>query len=501
MRVILACLVISLLTACGAGPDEDSLRTGVAERIALALPDGVVEIASLERIGSQTDTKAPAGETRRIVYFDTEIKLLKDMDFGAWNAPGIAGFISALGAGPKGIEGIVSGGNKAGDLIRAHGTARYRLDGKEWVAVVPAGYQPPIAPVVATGAQQGTGAILAAIRRVVDAFPRDTSPAQHAAIEEELAVAQSSIRARLARVSDGYAIAAGAEHGQYLRVARALFNGADSRAVPLITRGGEENLQLLRAGKVSLALAQGDAALDAYNGTGAFQGQGPHIVLRAIASLYPEPIHVLVRADGKLTSIADLRGKRVAVGEAGSASRTTALRVLQAHDLGIEDIVAQEFSLNTALQALQKQETDAVLQVIGTPADSVRDSLKDMHLRLLPLSSDAVSALTDLKAGYFPHMIAKGTYAGQEQDVQSIATAALLLTDTAFSDAEIASLTRRIFEKGQDYSALGSAQGTQISAATSRLGLSVPMHPAAAKALEGLSATPEPSEPRSSTTQ
>ncbi|HUG57535.1 MAG TPA: TAXI family TRAP transporter solute-binding subunit [Candidimonas sp.] len=494
MRSIFACLFISLLTACSLGPDADTLRAGVSERLEQALPDGVIKIASLNRVGSQADTKAPAGETRRIVYFDTEITLVKDMDFGAWNAPGIAGFISALGAGPKGVEGIVSGGNKAGDVIRAHGTARYRLDGKQWVAVVPAGYQPPIAPAVVTGAAQGTGAMLAALRKVVDAFPRDASPAQHAAIEEELAVAQASIRARLARVSDGYAIAAGAEHGQYLRMARALFNDPKTRAVPLITRGGEENLQLLRAGKVALALAQGDAALDAYNGTGAFQGQGPHVVLRAIASLYPEPVHVLVSADSKLASIGDLRGKRVAIGEAGSASRTTAVRVLEAHGLELKDFVAQELSLNVALLALQKKETDAVLQVIGTPADSVRDSLMDMPLRILPMAKGAVSKLTDSKAGYFPYTIAKGTYPGQGQDVQSIATAALLLTDTAFSDAEISALTRRIFGKGHDYSALGSAQGAQISVATSRLGLSVPMHAAAAKILEGMSTVPQPPE-------
>ena len=494
MRIILACLFISFLTACGAGPDADTLRTGVSARLEQALPAGVVELTSLDRRGSQSDTKAPAGETRRIVYFDAEIKLIKDIDFGAWNAPGISGLISALGAGPKGIEGITTGGNKAGDVIRAHGTARYRRDGQHWVAVVPAGYQPPVAPGLATGSVQGTGAILAAIRKVVDAFPRDTSPAQHAAIEEELAVAQASIRARLARVSDGYAIAAGAEHGQYLRIARALFSERGSRAVPLITRGGEENLQLLRAGKVSLALAQGDATLDAYQGSGAFQGQGPHVALRAIASLYPEPMHVLVRAADKLTSIADLRGKRVAIGEIGSASRTTALRVLQAHGLGLQDIVEQELSISAALLALQKEETDAVFQVIGTPADSVRDSLMDMPLRMLPMSKDALSKLTEAKTGYFPYLIAKGTYSGQNQDIQTIATAALLLTDTAFSDAEIASLTRRIFEKGHDYSALGSAQGAQISVQTSRLGLSIPMHATAARTLESMSSaaqTPE----------
>lgn len=490
MRVLFSCLCVVFLTACGHGPDTDALRGDVSRRLAQALPDDVVELVDLERRGSQTDTKAPAGETRRIVYFDASLRLKRDIDFGAWNAPGVSGLVSALGAGPKGIEGIKSGGNKANDLIRAHGTVLYRQEADQWLVMLPAGYQPPVAPGVTADPSEKTGAMLAALRKVVESFPRDTSPAQHAAIEEELAAAQASIRARLARVSDGYAIAAGAEHGQYLRVARALFSERGSRAVALITRGGEENLRLLRSGKVSLALAQGDAALDAYEGTGAFAGQGPHIALRGVTSLYPEPIHVLVRASDKLKTIADLKGKRVAIGEIGSASRTTALRVLQAHGISLEDIQPEELSINGALLALQKNQADAVMQVIGTPADSVRQSLTDMPLRLLPLSAAAVSTLTEARQGYFAYTIAKGTYPGQAQDVSTIATAALLLTDTAFSDAEITSLARRIFETGHDYAALGSAQGAQISLATARMGLSVPMHAAAARALDALASTP-----------
>ncbi|MFW7341566.1 TAXI family TRAP transporter solute-binding subunit [Pollutimonas sp. H1-120] len=494
MRAVLACLFLLFLAACGAGPDTDTLRADVAKRLELALPNNAVELASLERRGSQADTKAPVGEDRRTIYFDAELRLKRDIDFGAWNAPGIAGLISALGAGPKGIEGIRSGGNRAGDLISAHGIAVYRQDDGQWTPVMPAGYQPPVAPGYATGEGQGTGAILSALRKVVDAFPRDSSPAQHAAIGEELAAAQASIRARLARIANGYAIAAGAEHGQYLRLARALSHEQDSRIVPLITHGGEENLQLLRSGKASVALAQGDAALDAYQGTNAFQDQGPYSALCAIASLYPEPMHILVRADGKLASVADLRGKRVAIGEPGSASRTTALRVLKAHGLELHDISARELSIGAALLALQNQEVDAIMQVIGVPADSVRDSLRDMPLRMLPLSENAVTLLADSKTGYFPYTVSKGSYPGLDRDIPTIATAALLLADASLSDAEVASLTRDLFREGRDFSALGSAQGAQISIASSRIGLSVPLHPAAAKELESLAASAKASE-------
>jgi TRAP transporter TAXI family solute receptor len=492
IAVLLAVCMAVFLAGCGGGPDAASLQAGVNDRLAQALPAGTVKLVSLERRGSQADTKAPAGETRRTVYFDAQLRLVHDFDFGGWDAPGVAGLVSALGAGPRGISGVTSGGNKAGDIIRAHGTALFRREGGRWIAVTSGGYRPAEAPDYATNAAPGAAAILDAMRKVVESVPKNASPAEQAAIQQELSAAYASIRARQARIADGYAIAAGAEHGQYLRFARALADETKVRIVPLITRGGEENVRLLRAGKVSVALAQGDAALDAYEGKGAFAADGPYASLRAIGSLYPEAVHVLVRAKDSLESIADLRGRKVAIGEPGSASRLTALRVLEAHGLGIKDIVPQELSIGAALVALRQDQVDAVIQVIGVPADSVRDALADVPMRLLPLSESGIVALTGANTAYFPYTLSRGTYPNQQQDVRTIATAALLLTATDLSDSEVAVLTRLVFANGNDLAARGSAQGAQVSAATALQGLPVPQHLAAAKALDAMTAGAKP---------
>lgn len=486
MRVLVASLLILAAAGCGGGPDADALKKGVAERLAEALPAGTVALATFERRGSQSDTKAPPGETRRIVYFDAELKLERDFDFGAWDAPGVAGLVSALGTGPQGITGITSGGNKAGDIVRTHGTALYKRDGDRWVAVAPGGYRPSVAPAYATNAPQGAAAILDAMRKVIESVPGNAAPAQRAVIEEELGAAYATIRARLARTAKGYAIAAGPEHGQYLRFAQALADPADARVVPLVTLGGEENLRLLREGRVSLALAQGDAALDAYEGKGNFAADGPHAALRAVGSLYPEPVHVLVRADGPLKSTSDLKGRRVAIGQPGSASRPTALRILEAHGIGLKDLEPHELALGDALVALRNQEVDAVIQVIGVPADSIRDALTEVPLRLLPLSERAVAALVARKAGYFAYTIPRGTYAAQPEDVRTVGTAAVLLAGTDLSETEVGAVTRFVFGKDRDLAARGSAQGTQVAAANARQGLPIPLHIGAAKALEAI---------------
>ena len=259
-----------------------------------------------------------------------------------------------------------------------------------------------------------------------------------------------------------------------------------SKTVPLVTRGGEENLQLLREGKVYIALAQADAALQAYEGKGSFADAGPFTSLRAIGSLYPEPIHVLTRADRGASSIAALKGRRIAIGEVGSASRITALRMLEAHGIGPKDFVPQELSLGDALVALRAGKVDAVVQVIGVPADSVRDAISDVPLRLVPLSAEAIGSLVASKAGYFAYTIPKGTYPLQAQDVRTIATAALLVTGAALSEGEVGAVTRFVFRKGTDFAARGSAQGVQVSPAKAREGLSIPQHLAAVKALDAM---------------
>src|SRR5205085_11855248 len=106
-------------------------------------------------------------------YYDAQLKVQKDVDFGAWDAPGVAGLVSALGAGPKGVSGIQSGGNKAGDIVIAHGTALYRREGDGWVPVAGGVFSPAEAPSYATNTNSvGPAAMLDAMRKVVDSVPK-----------------------------------------------------------------------------------------------------------------------------------------------------------------------------------------------------------------------------------------------------------------------------------------------------------------------------------------
>ena len=109
------------------------------------------KIADLKRRGSAADSTAPAGETRRVVYYDVELRLDRDVTLGAWDKPGAASLVTLLGAGPRSISGVKSSGNQAGDRIIAHASAIYRKDGDAWTLVTPAGFKAAEAPTLDSG--------------------------------------------------------------------------------------------------------------------------------------------------------------------------------------------------------------------------------------------------------------------------------------------------------------------------------------------------------------
>jgi TRAP transporter TAXI family solute receptor len=489
----LPCLLLAIvgaLAGCARAPDEQSLRRAVEARLADALPADTIEITAIARRGTQRDASAPEGRVRRVAYYDLELRLRRDYDFGGWDAPGVAGLVSALGTGPKGLRGITAGGNRAGDVVSAHGTLLFERQGEDWVALLPQGYGPVTAPAfVQAGSASAAERLMGALRETLARAPPEASQALRGALEQELEDAYAAINSRLARFERGYAIAAGPSGGQYLRLVQAFAQDPASRIVPLVTSGGEENLRLLREGRVDIALSQGDAALAAYRGEGIFAASGPYPELRAIGSLYPEALHVVVRADSGVDSPAALRGRRVAVGVPGSAARATALAVLDAHGLTPPAVELGAYPLGAALVALRDREVDAVVTVIGIPADSIRVAATSVPLRLLDLEQSAVEALLAANPAYLRFTIPPGTYASVPRATRSIATPAMLLARADLSDAEIDAVTRRVFDSRRDLLALGSSQGAQISAPNAALGLPVPQHVAAGRTLAELAAS------------
>src|SRR5919197_2028601 len=91
-------------------------------------------------------------------------------------------------------------------------------------------------------------------------------------------------------------------------------------AVAQATQGSVENLRMIAADQIESGIAQSDIAGWAFAGAGIFAADGPMTELRAIASLFPEDVQIVVRADSSIRSLSDLRGKRVSLGQMGSGT-------------------------------------------------------------------------------------------------------------------------------------------------------------------------------------
>ena len=82
---------------------------------------------------------------------------------------------------------------------------------------------------------------------------------------------------------------------------------------PRNTKGSTENIPLLEAGQLDLALVTGEPAYEAFAGIGR-----PRTNLKILTAMYSSPGMFVVRADSPYKSIHDLVGKPVAFGARGS---------------------------------------------------------------------------------------------------------------------------------------------------------------------------------------
>jgi TRAP transporter TAXI family solute receptor len=241
-------------------------------------------------------------------------------------------------------------------------------------------------------------------------------------------------------------LATGSTQGVYYRYGTAL---ADAVAADLpgvrvrirSTDGSVENLRRVAAGQSTFAFAAADAAADAVTGRGSFRTRLP---VRAVARVYDEYIHLVVRADSPLRSARDLRGRRVSVGQVGSGTGVVASRLLTV--LGLDpgrDLTTAHLGIDASVTALRDGDLDAFFWQGGIPTAGVVALAGGTPIRLLPLG-DQAAALRRYSPEYRAAAIPAGTYPG----VPPVLTLALPSYIVTRADADpdlVYQLTRELF--------------------------------------------------------
>lgn len=208
-------------------------------------------------------------------------------------------------------------------------------------------------------------------------------------------------------------------------------------AVAQTTANAADNLRAIARGDLDLALSQADVAAWAYRGVGAFADEPPLENLRLVARLYPENVHLVVRADSPIKSVTDLKGKRVAMGTETSATAATAKLILSAFAVKWDSVQIKYVDFTATGEALTKNTVDAAFVVSGAPVLALEDLANRIPIRLVPISGPPADKLAQVFPFYTRGVIPAGTYGANQPPVETIDVGAVLV-GRAGMDPELA---------------------------------------------------------------
>lgn len=250
-------------------------------------------------------------------------------------------------------------------------------------------------------------------------------------------------------------------------------------AVAQATQGSVENVQAIASGRLESALSQSDVARWAWKGHGLFKGAAVP-KLRAISALFPESVHVVVRRDDFIAGLADLKGKRVGLGERESGTLADARLVLQAAGLREADFHPEYLRLAQAAAALRDGGLDAFFLVGGAPIPAIAELATSIPIRLLPLPEQVIEKVRSRYRFIVPQSIPGGVYEGIAQATRTLGVTALWVTSTEVPEQLIYDITKALWSK-TTRRLLDSRHpiGSRIRLDSALKGVDIPLHPGA----------------------
>lgn len=245
------------------------------------------------------------------------------------------------------------------------------------------------------------------------------------------------------------------------------------------TAGSAANVRLLSQNYLDAAIVQSDIAYDALNGENNFEKSGTLEGYSAVAGLFTEACHIVVREDSDIKSVDDLLGKTVSIGEEESGSELNAKQILSAY--GLNEKMVKEKNLNYAEAATQLEngDIDAAFFTLGLNATVVEELSKQCKIRLIGIDDATAKKLKNTYC-YVDCTIPKDTYNGQSDEVGTVAVKAVLIVNDRLSDEQVKKLTKLVFDNAQELQLTVSAD-VDITTEKAVDGVKIPFHKGAAE--------------------
>lgn len=286
-------------------------------------------------------------------------------------------------------------------------------------------------------------------------------------------------------------VAGGENGGFYLEFAILLAEALQRRGVaeaakPLVTGGSLENLELLRSGKATFAVALADAASD--------KGTGTAPAMAAVGKVYENYVHCIVRRNSGIGSLGELAGRTVSTGEPRSGTSLTAARILETFEAGTPAFaknppVKRSLGLNKGLAALRDGTVDALFWSGGVPTAAIAALNKELDKELGLAFLDLSSVIRPMRERFGPFYdrvrIPEGSYAGAPA-AWTVGVANLLLCRQDLDDTTVERTVELLVTRAAELVPQSSAGVQFLSPDTLINTAGVPLHPAAERAYREL---------------
>lgn len=250
--------------------------------------------------------------------------------------------------------------------------------------------------------------------------------------------------------------------------------GNDITMVPIVTEGSVQNPRLLGTGEVDAGITNNNLAALANKNAGPYKGAG--LDLRGIGSLHPSILHMMVLADSEINTVADLKGKRIAVGPAGGGTIPFLNAILALEGLTIDDITPSFVSYGDGFSQLSDGIVDASFALSGYPAAAVMQAKASAKLKFINLNAEQLAALQEKTPAYDGFTVTPDVY---ETDVEGavVGVSNMLVVNASMEDDVAYRIAKAIYGNMDEFKA-ENALAKQVDPARS-LKMSIPLHPGA----------------------
>ncbi|MRG70545.1 TAXI family TRAP transporter solute-binding subunit [Alphaproteobacteria bacterium HT1-32] len=245
--------------------------------------------------------------------------------------------------------------------------------------------------------------------------------------------------------------------------------------VPVVTQGSVQNPRLVNSGEVEIAITNNNLAVLANKGAAMYKKAGA-MNLRAVGALHFSILHMMTLADSPIETIADLKGKRIAVGPAGGGTIPFLNQVLGLYGMTIEDITPSFLSYGDGFSQLADGNVDAAFALSGYPAGAVMQAQANKSLKFIALPADKMAEALKKYPNYNEVIVPKDVY-NTAADGVVLGVNNVLIVDAGMDEEKVFQITQAIYGNMEEFAA-NNAIARQIVPENS-LKLRIPLHPGA----------------------